>query len=140
MSTASEYRQLLADFAPQPIRSKEAYRKALAQLEALMVPRPTAARSMLIELFSTLIEQYESRTWPTPEMAPQDALANLLKTKEVKPADVAKATGIPAATLSNVLAGRRGISKQNAFKLGQYFGVSPIVFLGEEPRPSAARR
>jgi HTH-type transcriptional regulator/antitoxin HigA len=106
------------------------YKQALAQLEKLMVPRPTRARSLLIEVLATLIERYESREYPTPEVAPHQMLANLLKTKGVKPADVARSTGIPTATLSNVLAQRRGISKQNAFKLGEYFGLSPIVFLG----------
>jgi HTH-type transcriptional regulator/antitoxin HigA len=130
VSTATEYRQLLTKYAPQPIRSQETYEQALAQLEKLMVPRPNAARSLLIEVLATLIEKYESREYPTPEVAPAEMLAKLLVTKGVKPADVARTTGIPTATLSNVLAQRRGISKQNAFKLGEYFGLSPIVFLG----------
>jgi HTH-type transcriptional regulator/antitoxin HigA len=140
MSTVTGYRQLLTKYAPQPIRSQKAYEQALAQLEMLMVPRPNAARSLLIEVLATLIEKYESREHPTPEVTPAQMLATLLRTKGVKPADVAKTTGIPTATLSNVLARRRGISKQNAFKLGEYFGVSPIVFLGGEPREKAAVR
>ena len=105
-----------------------------------MVPRPNAARSLLIEVLATLIEKYESREYPTPEVAPADMLAKLLKTKGVKPADVARKTGIPTATLSNVLARRRGISKQNAIKLGEYFGLSPIVFLDRQPQKKAAAR
>jgi HTH-type transcriptional regulator/antitoxin HigA len=140
VSTATEYRQLLTKYAPQPIRSQDAYEQALATLEKLMVPRPSAARSLLIEVLATLIEKYESREYPTPEVAPAEMLAKLLATKGVKPAVVARATGIPTATLSNVLAQRRGISKQNAFKLGEYFGLSPIVFLGGESRKKAAVR
>lgn len=105
-----------------------------------MVPRPNAARSLLIEVLATLIEKYESREYPTPEFAPAEMLSKLLAMKDVKPADVAKATGIPLATLSNVLAGRRGISKQNAFRLGEYFGLSPIVFLGGSSKKKAAVR
>jgi len=56
-------------------------------------------------------------------------LKNLLDAKGVTPAGVAKATGIPPATISNVLARRRGISKANAVVLGKYFGVSATVFL-----------
>jgi len=140
MSTVAGYRRLLAKHAPQPIRSQESYERALAQLEKLMVPRPDAARSLLIEVLATLIEKYESREYPTPEVAPSDMLAKLLKTKGVKPAEVAKQTGIPTATLSNVLAHRRGISKQSAFKLGEYFGLSPIVFLDRQPQKKAAVR
>jgi HTH-type transcriptional regulator/antitoxin HigA len=140
VSTATEYRQLLTKYAPQPIRSQKAYEQALAQLEELMVPRPNAARSLLIEVLATLIEKYESREYPTPEVAPAEMLGKLLATKGVKPADVAKSTGIPTATLSNVLARRRGISKKNAFKLGEYFGLSPIAFLGSQPQKRAAIR
>ena len=138
MSTVTGYRQLLAKYAPQPIRSQAAYEQALAQLEELMVPRPTAARSLLIEVLATLIEKYESREYPTPEFAPAEMLVKLLATKGVKSAEVARETGIPTATLSNVLARRRGISKQNAFKLGEYFGLSPIVFLGRQPQKKKA--
>ena len=140
MSAATGYRQLLMKYAPQPIRSREMYEQALAQIEELMVPRPNAARSLLIEVLATLIEKYESREYPTPEVAPAEMLAKLLRTKGVKPADVAKKTGIPTATLSNVLANRRGISKQNAFKLGEYFGFSPIVFLDRQPQKKASVR
>ena len=139
MSTVTGYRQLLTKYPPQPIRSQEMYEQALAQLEKLMVPRPTAARSLLIEVHATLIEKYESREYPTPEVTPAEMLAKLLKTKGVKRADVARTTGIPTATLSNVLASRRGISKQSAFKLGEYFGLSPIVFLGCQSQRANAK-
>lgn len=133
MSTVAGYRQLLTKYAPQPIRSQKDYKQALAQLEELMVPHPSAASSLLIEMLATLIEKYESRQFPTPEIAPAEMLAKLLKTKGVTSAEVAKKTGIPTATISNVLANRRGISKQNALRLGEYFGLSPIVFLDHKP-------
>ena len=94
-----------------------------------MEPHPSAARSQLIEVLATLIERYESRDYPTPEGDPADVLKNLLDAKGVTPAGVAKATGISPATISNVLARRRCISKANALVLGKYFGVSATVFL-----------
>lgn len=129
MSTATEYRRLLLKYVPEPIRSEKDYRRALLQLEKLMVPHPDAAHSLLIEVFATLIENYESREYPTPQISPPEVLAHLLKSMDIKPAELAKATGIPAATLSNVLANRRGISKENAIKLSRYFGLSPVLFL-----------
>lgn len=68
VSTATEYRQLLAKYSPRPIRSQGAYEQALATLEGLIVPRPNEAHSLLIELIATLIEKYESETL-TPEVA-----------------------------------------------------------------------
>ena len=129
MSVLTEYRDLLIKYVPQPIYSDRDYRRALAQLERLMEPRPSAARSRLLEVLSTLIENYESREHPTPKVSPSQMLAHLLATRGIKSADVARETGIPPATLSSVLANRRGISKINARKLADYFRVSPLLFL-----------
>ncbi len=129
MSAATEYRDLLNEFVPHPIRSDADYRRALAQLERIMVPRPSPARSQLIEVLATLIERYETRDYPSPDRDPVEVLSSLLVSRGVTPASVAKATGIPPATISNVLARRRGISKANAIALGKYFGVSATVFL-----------
>ncbi|MEX2113610.1 MAG: helix-turn-helix domain-containing protein [Pirellulales bacterium] len=132
MSVMTEYRDLLVKYLPQPIRSDRDHRRAISQLEQLMVPRPSAARSRLIEVLSTLVEDYESREYPTPQVPPSQVLAHLLNARGVKCADVARQTSIPPATLSSVLANRRGISKANAQKLARYFNVSPVVFLATE--------
>jgi HTH-type transcriptional regulator/antitoxin HigA len=142
MKITAKYRKLLARYAPQPIRSATAYQRALAQLEKLMVPHPDADRSRLIEVLATLIEKYESQEYPNPQVSPAEMLANLLEVNGIKCAALSRETGIPTATLSNVLARRRGISKENARRLGRYFGLSPIVFLmePESDRHSAGRK
>jgi len=129
MSTVAEYRELVQKYLPRPIRNDIDYRRALRQLEKLMVPQPDPARSMLIEVLSTLIEQYEGREYPTADRTAAEMLAHCIESRQVTPAQVAKDTGIPQATLSNVLAGRRGISKAIALKLGRCFHVPAAVFL-----------
>jgi HTH-type transcriptional regulator/antitoxin HigA len=129
MSVANDYRNLLLEYLPRPIRSDRDYRRALAQMEKLMVPKPGAARGRLIEVLSTLIENYESRECPAPQVSPSQMLTHLLEARGVKCAEVAKKTGISPATLSSILAGRRGVSKAIALKLAGYFNVSPIFFL-----------
>jgi HTH-type transcriptional regulator/antitoxin HigA len=122
---------LLLEYLPKPIKSEQEYQHAVAQLETLLTPRPGAARSQLIELLSTLIEQYESRQHPTPNVPPGEMLAHLLEARGIKAAELGRQTGIPPATISNVVSGRRGISKNNAVALAKFFGVSPAVFVTE---------
>jgi HTH-type transcriptional regulator/antitoxin HigA len=129
MSTTTEYRELVSKYLPRPIRNDADYRRTLRQVESLMEPHPRPARSMLIEVLSTLVEQYESREHATPEVPPAKMLAHCIEARQITAAHVAKETGIPHATLSNVLAGRRGISKANAVKLGRYFNVPASLFL-----------
>lgn len=124
-----EYKRLLVKYAPKAIRSRRDYERAISQLEELMVPRPSAARGQLIEMLATLVEAYESQEFPTPELPASQVLAHLLEARGVTRAEVARATGVSAATLSSVLSNSRGISKANARKLAEYFNVSPLAFL-----------
>lgn len=136
MGVVAEYRKLLVEYLPQPIRSAQDYNRAMVQLEKLMVPKPGAARSLLIEVISTLIEQYEARDLPTPTVSPSQMLAHLLEARKLSRAELARQTGISPATLSSVLTEQRGLSKSNAVALARFFEVSPIVFLAEATEPA----
>lgn len=129
--TTGNYEELLRKYAPRPIRNERTYKVRLRQVEQLMKkPKLSRAESDLLELLATLVEQYESIEHPTPTSTPDQMLAHLIEAKEVRPTDVAKATGIPRSTISAVLAGRRQMSKANIAALSVYFGVSPAVLFG----------
>lgn len=116
MSTTTEYRELVNEYLPRPVLNEADYRRTMRQVEKLMTPHPSAARSMLIEVLATLVEQYELREDPLPDVPPAKMLAHCIEARETTAARVSKETGIPHATLSNVLAGRRGISKASAVR------------------------
>jgi antitoxin component HigA of HigAB toxin-antitoxin module len=78
---------------------------------------------------STLIEKYERTQFPRRKPSPAEMLAHLIDAKQVTKAEVARATGIARSTITNVLSGRRQISKDNVSKLARYFCVDPGVFL-----------
>lgn len=129
MSTTDEYRELINEYLPRPIRNDADHRRALRQVEQLMTPHPSPAKGMLIEVLATLIEQYEALSLATPRVPPLEMLSHCLETRELTAAQVARDTGIGHSTLSNVLAGRRGISKTNAAKLAGYFHLPVAAFL-----------
>src|SRR5258708_39531323 len=129
MASLTDYQSLLLDYEPRPIRSDVAYRKALQRMEKLMRPHLSRAESELAELLATLIEQCESREYPTPKAPPREMLAHLMEARGVAQAAVARATGIARSTLSAVLAGRRALSTSNIATLAAYFHVSPSAFM-----------
>ena len=130
ITTASAYDNLLLDVRPRPIRSRAAYHRALRHVERLMSkPHLAAAESEMVELLSLLIEQYEAVEHPTPECSPAEMLEHLLEARTITKARLARDTGIPRSVITNVLAGRRAISKAVAVKLAGYFGVSLSVFI-----------
>lgn len=126
------YKSLLLEYEPRPIRNEREHRKALRQIESLMTPHPTRERGELIELLATLIEQYELAEYPTPKVSPREMLAHYLEARELTNAALSRATGIPRSVLTNVLNGRRAISKANAVKLSAFFRVPVGVFIERE--------
>ena len=62
-----------------------------------------------------------------PAGSPRDALAFLMQQHGLKQSDLANIAG--QGTISAILSGNRGISKQLAGKFAQRFGVSAAVFV-----------
>jgi HTH-type transcriptional regulator/antitoxin HigA len=138
MASLSEYDELLLRIKPQPIRTAAGYRRALKQLDELMEPHPTREVSLMVDLLASLVQQYEDAHYPAPrKLSPSQALAELLEARQVTAAATSRATGVPRSVLSNVLAGRRSISKASAIKLADYFRVPVAVFLQVEPARNA---
>ena len=125
------YQNLLVEIAPRPIRTKTQYRRALRQIESLMTPRPGRVQGEMIELLATLIEQYEVREHPTPKLPPDAVLTEMIEAREITQAKLAAATGISKQTISNIVNGRRGISKANALELAAYFRLPVGMFLAK---------
>ena len=129
-AAASRYEDLLLRYKPRPIRTEAQRQRAQGALETLMVPNPTRAESELIELLATLIEQFEAREGPI-EVSPRELMQHLMEARGVSRAELSAATGIPRPTITNVLSGKRELSKANIRALSSYFGVSPAAFFAE---------
>jgi HTH-type transcriptional regulator/antitoxin HigA len=130
----STYDSLLLKYRPRPIRNDREHGRTLRQVEELIRehgPSPPPAEGELIAVLSTLIESYEIDRIPRRKPTPAETLAHLIDAKQVTKAEVARATGIPRSTVTNVVSGRRQISKDNVTKLAAYFHVDPSVFLPE---------
>jgi HTH-type transcriptional regulator/antitoxin HigA len=129
MATAT-YGELLAKCQPRPIRSAREHSRALAIVERLIdKPKKSAAEREMIELLSTLIDQYEESVWPTPNAPPGEILKFLLDQRRMSQSELARRLDIPQSTIANVLAGRRQLSKANVLALSKFFRVSPTLFL-----------
>ena len=128
-ATLTPYQSLLVEFVPRAIRSEREYRKSLRQIERLMTAHPGREESQLIDLLATLIEQYEASERPTPKLSPRGLLAHYLENRDLTRAELSRRTGIPRSVITNVLHGRRGISKANALRLARFFRVPISAFI-----------
>jgi antitoxin component HigA of HigAB toxin-antitoxin module len=89
----------------------------------------TAAEKEIIELLSTLVDQYEESRWPTPHASPGEVLKFLMAERQLSQLELARQAAVPQSTIANVIAGRRQLSKANVLGLGKFFSVSPTLFM-----------
>ena len=125
-----QYRKLLEEALPVAIRTEEEYHRLLRAAADLMeTPEDeiSEAKGRLLELLSILIEEYENRAHPLPKARPHRMLAYLLKEKDMKPADLW--TVLPKSRVSEILNGKRGISKAQAKELAELFRVPVDLFM-----------
>jgi HTH-type transcriptional regulator/antitoxin HigA len=112
------------------IHDEEDYRRARSIVEALLEvigddeDHPLAE---VLDYLSDKIGRYEDEHVPIPEAAPREVLRLLLEQHRLKQEDLADCA--PPSRIPEILAGRRGISKETAQKLARRFNVDASLFL-----------
>lgn len=82
----------------------------------------------LLELLAQLVERFEEKAYPMPHVEPVAALRELMEQNSLKAADLVPELG-SRAKASEILSGKRAISKEQAKKLSASFRVSPALFI-----------
>jgi HTH-type transcriptional regulator/antitoxin HigA len=130
-STAGElYLALVQHFPLRPLRSDADLDGAVAVVDALTDRAELAPEETdYLEVLGRLIEDYEADRDPLPEMSPVEALRYLLEENGLTQAGLSAQTGLPVATISEILNGKRGISPRVRRTLAERFKVSPALFV-----------
>jgi HTH-type transcriptional regulator / antitoxin HigA len=123
------YRNLLAEVAPKAIETEEEYDRTLALVERLTFKKNrTPEERTLHKLLVTLIEAYEAQNYPMEQAAPHEILQHIMESSGTRQADLVGVIG-SSGVVSEVVNGKRSISKAQAKALGDYFKVSPTLFI-----------
>jgi HTH-type transcriptional regulator/antitoxin HigA len=131
------YVKLVRKFPLRPIRSEAELDQAIATIDSLL-DRGTLERAAedYLDVLGDLVRRYESQATPLRPLPDKAMLRFLLESKDVSQTQVANATGIANSTISEVLRGKRRLSRAHVERLAEYFRVSPGVFAFRQ----AARR
>lgn len=123
------YRNLLAEVAPKFIETEEEYDRALKIAERLIFAKETTPEEdALFKLLVLLIETYETKHYPFEKPTPHEILQHLIESSGIRQADLVGVIGT-SGVVSEVVNGKRSISKAQAKALGDYFKVSPSLFI-----------
>lgn len=125
------YGRLLAKAVPRVIRTEEENERALAIVESLMEKGEknlTPEEDELLNLLVDLIHDFEEKAYPIPKSEPHKMVAFLLEQRGLAPKDLWSVLG-SKSRVSEILAGKRSISKDQAKKLAEFFHVGADLFI-----------
>lgn len=122
------YAGLLAHALPRVIETDGENERMIAELERLdSLLSKTAEEESLAELLTMLVERFEAR-YDLGSAAPLDALKSLMEDRGLRQRDLIPVFG-SSSVASDVLTGKRGISKQHARRLAEFFSVPAGIFV-----------
>ncbi|WP_165232273.1 helix-turn-helix domain-containing protein [Aquisphaera insulae] len=124
------YFTLVKRFPLERIRNDHHLDRALSVIERLL-KRETKDQGVnqYLSALTDLIEAYESKAFPISDASEGDVLRELMRLQDLSQTRLAELTGIKQPTISDVLGGKRGLTKDQVVTLANFFHVSPDVFL-----------
>ncbi len=129
----TKYGLLLMQTLPSVISSDEELERLTEEIDRLMTKgirqgELSPEEEQLLELLSVLVESYEDENYPMPEASPNEVLQFFMEDRELKQKDLVHIFGSTGIT-SEVVNGKRSISKAQAKKLAEFFKVSVELFI-----------
>ena len=126
------YMTLVDRFPLIPIRNEKHLAEAIAVVNELIDKKRRAPEEEeYLNVLSDLIEKFEEEHFPVEPSSPAEMLRFLMESNGLRQADLAPLFS-SKSNLSEVLAGRRQLSKAQIVKLAKYFHVFPALFLTVE--------
>ena len=125
----SLYGKLLAKSLPRPIRTEAEHERLTRMLLELDErDRISPEEEALAEMLTLLIEDYEEKYHPFPRVSPNESLRAIMEDRGLKHKDIWPVLGNKGAA-TEVLSGRRSISKSQAKRLAEFFRVPADLFI-----------
>jgi HTH-type transcriptional regulator / antitoxin HigA len=126
-----KYARLANRVIVKAIETEEEYDHMVAAVEQLMdkgEDRLSPEESALLETMAILVQAYDDRHHPLPPVSPNETLAYLMETSGRTAKDLLPVFGT-RGRVSEVLSGKRSISKENAKRLAAMFKVAVDLFI-----------
>jgi HTH-type transcriptional regulator / antitoxin HigA len=126
----ARYRRLLSRTMPVVIETEEENARMLITVEKLMKKGEnlSAEEEKLLKLLVRLVEDFEQRYYRPDEAEPLEVLHHLMEARGIKQSQLWEVFGSKGVA-SEVLSGKRGISKTHARALANYFHVPVDLFV-----------
>ena len=113
---------------PKAIGTEAENEAAILLAESLEHRQRTPEEDALLELLIILIEKFEETSYPLPNLKSDRMLLHLMEARNMKQEELVGVIG-SRGVVSEIVNGKRSISKVQAKVLGELFHVSPSLFI-----------
>jgi HTH-type transcriptional regulator / antitoxin HigA len=126
----NKYGRLLSKTLPTIIKTEEENDRAILIVEGLFAKgdKLSFEENALLELLGKLVADFEAKFYQPREATPQEVLVELMNARGLKQTDLADVFG-SKSRVSEVISGKREISKSQAKAVAIYFNVSVELFI-----------
>jgi HTH-type transcriptional regulator/antitoxin HigA len=126
---AGRYLELVNRFPLVPIANESELDSAIAVIDELLDQgQRNTAEEAYLDVLGTLVEAYESVHYPEPDVSDAAMLQSLMESRNLTQSAIAKGAGIALSTISEVLSGKRQLTRSQIGKISRFFKVDPGVF------------
>ena len=119
------YLKLVTAFPLASIKSDEQLQEAQKVMDQLLSQvELKGGEEMYLDALSDLVAAYEDEHYPIEPASDADMLRHLMEAKGVTQAQLSRETAVPKSTISEILAGRKHLSRQMIRKFADYFRLN----------------
>ena len=123
------YFELVERFSLRPIRSDTKLREAQDLIRSLVSrPRIESAEADYLQVLASLVSDYEEARFRREAASDAEMLEFLIETRGVPQVQVARDNEVAESTISEVLAGKRVLTREQVARLAAYFKVGESAF------------
>lgn len=131
---SKKYKKLIENFPLVPIRSDAHLDEAHDIAQRLLCRKEPLAidEKEYLEVLLNEISKYEQKhhALSFSELKPHELLQSFMKEHGLKQVDIQNILGISSSgVMSEIVSGKREITKEQCVKLGHHFKVTPAAFL-----------
>ncbi len=113
----------------RPIKTKADHQAALAKIEKLWDAAPGSEDADTLEVLAVLVDAYEDAHADIPPPDPIDAILFRVEQRGMARADLQAVLGVTRGRLSEVLGGKRGLSKAMICRLVDQLDIPAEILI-----------
>ena len=128
-ATRDTYLKLILAFPLLPLKTDGELSQAITVIDSLIVRGDLDAWEQgYLDILTDIVEEYEGDEHPMRQPSDAEMLRFLIEDRKITQSELAEATKIAHSTISEILSGKRELTRSHVGVMAKYFGVRPTVF------------